>query len=180
MSLVDYASSSEDEEVDEAQRVECNKEEKDETEENIQMNESTATVASTAPPPVDPTRPSSFQSIKQIDGAMSSFVTPIRSLPNASVLLTSPSFSSEKFTDNYYSARLPTSLKSTFQKRASNGSTFTHTPSKHPRCNLPHSRSIPDTGGGALIPPQLRGRSNVVTEDINKLFVKRQQRESSR
>ncbi|MBA0667093.1 hypothetical protein Goklo_000217 [Gossypium klotzschianum] len=35
------------------------------------------------------------------------------------------------------------------------------------------SVSVPDTGGGSLVPPQLRGRSNVVTEDISKLFINR-------
>lgn len=29
---------------------------------------------------------------------------------------------------------------------------------KLPRATLPHSKSVPDTGGGSLVPPQLRGR----------------------
>ncbi|KAG4109866.1 hypothetical protein ERO13_D13G013700v2 [Gossypium hirsutum] len=44
---------------------------------------------------------------------------------------------------------------------------------KLPRATLRHSKSVPDTGGGSLVPPQLRGRSNVVTEDISKLFINR-------
>ncbi|KAK6261517.1 hypothetical protein QUC31_007333 [Theobroma cacao] len=45
---------------------------------------------------------------------------------------------------------------------------------KLPRATLPHSKSVPDTEGGLFVPPQLKGRSNVVIEDISKLFVSKQ------
>eukprot|EP00252_Welwitschia_mirabilis_P026152 TRINITY_DN8443_c0_g1_i1.p1 TRINITY_DN8443_c0_g1~~TRINITY_DN8443_c0_g1_i1.p1 ORF type:complete len:160 (+),score=28.84 TRINITY_DN8443_c0_g1_i1:237-716(+) len=44
---------------------------------------------------------------------------------------------------------------------------------KLPKGNLPSSKVPPDTISGRLIPPQLKGRSNIVTEDIDRLFVKR-------
>ena len=40
----------------------------------------------------------------------------------------------------------------------------------------PHKAEAGPSGSGinrALLPPQLRGRSNVVTEDVDKLFAKR-------
>ncbi|KAH7352901.1 hypothetical protein KP509_19G069300 [Ceratopteris richardii] len=46
-------------------------------------------------------------------------------------------------------------------------------PRKIAKGNLVPSRTIPDTAGGALLPPQLRGRSNVATEDLDRLFTKR-------
>ncbi|KAH7352902.1 hypothetical protein KP509_19G069300 [Ceratopteris richardii] len=45
-------------------------------------------------------------------------------------------------------------------------------PRKIAKGNLVPSRTIPDTAGGALLPPQLRG-SNVATEDLDRLFTKR-------
>lgn len=44
---------------------------------------------------------------------------------------------------------------------------------KVPRESLMPLRTVPDTAGGSLMPPQLRGRSNVATEDLDKLFTKR-------
>ena len=44
------------------------------------------------------------------------------------------------------------------RKRESNGSGFPQPRSKLPRSSLPHSRNVPDTLGGLLIPPQLHGR----------------------
>eukprot|EP00195_Chlamydomonas_chlamydogama_P007949 CAMPEP_0202897540 /NCGR_PEP_ID=MMETSP1392-20130828/6277_1 /ASSEMBLY_ACC=CAM_ASM_000868 /TAXON_ID=225041 /ORGANISM="Chlamydomonas chlamydogama, Strain SAG 11-48b" /LENGTH=174 /DNA_ID=CAMNT_0049583213 /DNA_START=32 /DNA_END=556 /DNA_ORIENTATION=- len=40
-----------------------------------------------------------------------------------------------------------------------------------PQQQGPHTRS--SSGSSALLPPQLRGRSNVVTEDLDRLFTKR-------
>lgn len=59
------------------------------------------------------------------------------------------------------------------RKRDSNGMASSSIRSKVPRGNLPHSRNVPETGGGMLVPPQISGRKNVVTEDISKLFVKK-------
>ncbi|KAI5072456.1 hypothetical protein GOP47_0012562 [Adiantum capillus-veneris] len=50
---------------------------------------------------------------------------------------------------------------------------------KIPKGNLIPPRNLPDTAGGLLLPPQLRGRSNVATEDLDKLFTKRQRARES-
>ncbi|GBG69925.1 hypothetical protein CBR_g4751 [Chara braunii] len=44
---------------------------------------------------------------------------------------------------------------------------------KTPRGRLPITRVPPDTSDGRLVPPQLTGRSNVVTEDLDRIFVRR-------
>lgn len=67
-----------------------------------------------------------------------------------------------------------TTTESSSKKRPElNGSANLSPPLKLPRRDLPSSRTSPDTAGGLLLPPQLRGRSNVVTDDIDKLFVRR-------
>ncbi|KAJ7295670.1 hypothetical protein O6H91_23G020800 [Diphasiastrum complanatum] len=55
-----------------------------------------------------------------------------------------------------------------------NGSVHPSPHRKIPRGKLPPSRIPPDTAGGRLVPPQLQGRSNVATEDLGRLFVRRQ------
>ncbi|KAL3699917.1 hypothetical protein R1sor_017939 [Riccia sorocarpa] len=57
-----------------------------------------------------------------------------------------------------------------------NGSAHQQPSRKVPRGNLRPSRNPPDTVGGLLVPPQLRGRSNVATEDLDKIFTRRQHR----
>eukprot|EP00850_Spirogloea_muscicola_P001066 SM000004S14936 [mRNA] locus=s4:381426:382544:- [translate_table: standard] len=47
--------------------------------------------------------------------------------------------------------------------------------SKLPRGQLLPPRGAPGAMQGLLLPPQLRGRSNVATEDLDKLFVRRPQ-----
>lgn len=59
------------------------------------------------------------------------------------------------------------------RKRDSNGKASSSNRSKVPRANPPRSRNIPETAAGMLVPPQLSGRKNVVTEDISKLFVRK-------
>ncbi|ONM34708.1 hypothetical protein ZEAMMB73_Zm00001d042158 [Zea mays] len=56
------------------------------------------------------------------------------------------------------------------RKRESNGSALHDSRNKFPRMQS-QSQGIGSAAGNALIPPQLRGRSNVVTEDMSKLFV---------
>eukprot|EP00850_Spirogloea_muscicola_P001915 SM000007S20875 [mRNA] locus=s7:734782:735904:+ [translate_table: standard] len=50
-----------------------------------------------------------------------------------------------------------------------------HQLSKLPRGQLLPPRGAPGAMQGLLLPPQLRGRSNVATEDLDKLFVRRPQ-----
>ncbi|XP_024403634.1 uncharacterized protein [Physcomitrium patens] len=66
------------------------------------------------------------------------------------------------------------SISSLSRKRLqSNGSAH---PSHHPKVPRVNSSSARTSVGSTLVPPQLRGRSNVATEDLDKLFVHRQQR----
>lgn len=44
---------------------------------------------------------------------------------------------------------------------------------KIPKGSLMPVRIVPDTAGGSLLPPQLRGRSNIATEDLDKLFTRK-------
>ncbi|KAF9590417.1 hypothetical protein IFM89_035252 [Coptis chinensis] len=98
--------------------------------------------------------------------------TSVGRLPDASLLLNAPDFSSHEMSQSDYHSRVAATIES--WKRESNGSATSSYPcSKFPRSNLPHSRNVPDTVGGLLVPPQLSGRSNVVTEDLSKLFVRR-------
>ncbi|KAI3900827.1 hypothetical protein MKW92_038406 [Papaver armeniacum] len=71
-------------------------------------------------------------------------------------------FSSHQMSGNDHSSRVAAAMaESSSRKRESKGSASTNPRSKFPRGNLPNTKSFPDTG-----------RSNVVTEDIGKLFVK--------
>ncbi|KAF4352690.1 hypothetical protein G4B88_009764 [Cannabis sativa] len=94
-------------------------------------------------------------------------------LPDASELLNSSEFS-------YSSLSGQSASSSSSRKRDPVGLASSLPRSKVPKGSLSHSKSVPDTVGGILVPPQLRGRSNVVTEDINKLFVKKQVEPSSK
>ncbi|XP_021750975.1 uncharacterized protein LOC110716627 isoform X2 [Chenopodium quinoa] len=111
-------------------------------------------------------KPSSHQPSKDVSPS------PIGNLPDASLLLSSPISSQQTGSD--HSSRVAAAMaENASRKREANGSTSSNIRGKIPRGNLPHTKDIPDTSSGLLMPPQLRGRSNVVTEDINKLFVRR-------
>ncbi|CAI9769747.1 unnamed protein product [Fraxinus pennsylvanica] len=95
-------------------------------------------------------------------------------LPDASILLDSPALPSHLMAASEHSSRVAAAMaEGVSRKRDLNGSPASHLRSKVPKGTLPHSRNVPDTVGGNLLPPQLTGRSNVVTEDISKLFVRR-------
>ncbi|KAM0947875.1 hypothetical protein DsansV1_C07g0072281 [Dioscorea sansibarensis] len=165
MSLVDYDSSSgEEEKEDEEEDLGEEQREQEEKQERDEPN----------PSPVPPglhnrLAPSSFA---ESNNTSSSSLPSVEKLPDASVLLSSPSFSSYQLFGNGHSSGVVAAMaESGSRKRESNGSGFPQPRSKLPRSSLPHSRNVPDTLGGLLIPPQLHGRSNVVTEDVNKLFV---------
>ncbi|KAK8959921.1 hypothetical protein KSP40_PGU011190 [Platanthera guangdongensis] len=85
-------------------------------------------------------------------------------LPDASLLFSS-SFSQQQCIgiDNY--SRIASSMaESVSRKREPSESSFIQPRNnKHPRGNLPHSRNIPDTVRGSLIPPQLKGSSHFIT-----------------
>ncbi|XP_028552887.1 uncharacterized protein LOC110099582 isoform X2 [Dendrobium catenatum] len=117
---------------------------------------------------------SSHSTYRHPDVVIPSNAISMEKLPDASILLSSPSFSPQQYAGTDHSSRIASTIPEiASRKREPNGSGFIHPPNKHPRGNLPHSRNILDTVSGTLIPPQLKGRSNVVTEDIRKLFVNR-------
>ncbi|ERN20671.1 hypothetical protein AMTR_s00070p00186600, partial [Amborella trichopoda] len=161
MSLVDYASSDSEEE-----RETANEEERETTTAVVALPRSSVSPAPTAnqnlrfPPQAYMTPNSSTQSIEK--------------LPDASDLFDSPVFSSSQLRAGDHSSRVAAAMaESASRKREANGSVPSLPHRKLPRGNLPPSRISPDTLGGVLLPPQLNGRSNVATEDIDKLFVRR-------
>ncbi|XP_062115599.1 uncharacterized protein LOC133829812 isoform X2 [Humulus lupulus] len=104
-------------------------------------------------------------------------------LPDASELLNSSEFSYNALSGSDHSSRVAAAMAqsaSSSRKRNPVGLDSSLPRGKVPKGTLTHSKSVPDTGGGILVPPQLRGRSNVVTEDINKLFVKKHAEPSSK
>ncbi|KAG1338586.1 anion exchange protein 3 [Cocos nucifera] len=166
MSLVDYdaSSSEEEEEIGE-----------DDEEQEKKRAESGDPPSAPPPPPPPPQDESPRPSSSQHSNVASPLPPPsLEKLPDVSHLLASPLLPSNQMIGTDHSSRVAAAMaESASRKRESNGSAFPFPRSKLPRGQLPHSRNIPDTSGGQLIPPQLRGRSNVVTEDISKLFVNR-------
>ncbi|XP_017255470.1 uncharacterized protein LOC108225163 [Daucus carota subsp. sativus] len=152
MSLVDYASSS-DEENEEKQRV----------------NPPPTQNKPTRPPPTQRTGPSVSQQAETSSGQGGSSLP---KLPSASLVLNSPLTLPGRMNSDHSSKVEAARAENAARKRESNLSS-TDRLSKVPKGNLIHSRNRPDTASGLLRPPQLGGRSNVVTEDISKLFVKK-------
>ncbi|XP_020275159.1 uncharacterized protein LOC109849703 [Asparagus officinalis] len=172
MSLVDYASSSDDED----EKIE------EKTDEIIERGgeEKKAVDSSASIPPSDRQNQNNMTSSSLHQPSIAPPVPPpqMEKLPDASLLFSS-SFSSNPTMMFDHSSRVAAAIGES-RKRETNGSSLVSRQSKQPRGSLPHSRNIPDTVGSKLIPPQLRGRSNVVTEDINKLFVRKDGQNISR
>ncbi|XP_077218741.1 uncharacterized protein LOC143852952 [Tasmannia lanceolata] len=160
MSLVDYAPSSDEDEA--------------EISEEEDKKESDPPPLRSSPNPDFHTQSLIASSHQQSGSASHSSEPSIEKLPDASLLFESPDFLSHQVSAGNHSSRVTAAkAESASRKRESNGSVFSRPSTKHPRGNMPHSRNLPDTVGGLLVPPQLNGRSNVVTEDIGKLFVRR-------
>ncbi|KAK4253774.1 hypothetical protein QN277_010408 [Acacia crassicarpa] len=161
MSLVDYASSSDDEAPDFVEEPQL-------PQDNLRAQPS----ASEPPPP--PTQTKSGSSSDQEPKKILDLPPPsLEKLPDASLLLNSPAVSSNLMNASDHSTRVAAALaENALRKRDSNGLAPSTLRSKVPRGNLPPSRNVPDTSSGVLVPPQLKGRSNIVTEDMGKLFVK--------
>ncbi|KAI4323476.1 hypothetical protein L6164_023075 [Bauhinia variegata] len=159
MSLVDYDSSSDDEAPEFR-------------DEHIEV----LRVPDPSPPSItrtqDKSGPSSNQ---QPEETLRSSLPSIEKLPDASFLLNSPVVSSGLMNASDHSSRVAAAMvENASRKRDSNGLASSTIHRKVPKGDLPPSRNAPDTAGGMLLPPQISGRKNVVTEDINKLFVKKQ------
>jgi len=111
---------------------------------------SPSTSAGPAPQPtLPPLAPS--QNVLPTSSSNASLPTLSLDLPDVADLFAPPSYQSSR--------------ESASRKRESNGSAFHDSRNKFPRM-----QSQPRSAGNALVPPHLRGRSNVVTEDISKLF----------
>ncbi|KAJ4849531.1 hypothetical protein Tsubulata_029147 [Turnera subulata] len=105
---------------------------------------------------------------------------PLEKLPDASFLLNSPSLSLSSIGTDHASRVSAAMAENASRKRDVSGlASSSLSRSKVLKGTLPHTKRVPDTVGGVLVPPQLKGRSNVVTEDIGKLFVKRHSDTSS-
>nr|POE55053.1 hypothetical protein CFP56_26637 [Quercus suber] len=168
MSLVDYASSSDDEVSAEEEQQQEEHEEEDEDE------------PQQLPNPNPHNQISGSSSNQQPESTAHSSEPSIERLPDASFLLNSPASLSNLMSSSDHSSRVAAAMaENASRKRDSNGLASSLPRNKVPRGTLPHSRNVPDTVGGVLVPPQLSGRSNVVTEDIGKLFVRKHAEPSS-
>lgn len=137
-------------------------------------------------PPQPSTHSQKLSESKENPESSNSIAQPsLEKLPDASELFNSTDFSSNNAlsgsTIDHSSIVATAVAQSASRKRDSIGSLPSSLPrSKVPKGTLPHSKNVPDTGGGLLVPPQLSGRSNTVTEDITKLFVKKQAERASK
>ncbi|XP_042479976.1 uncharacterized protein LOC122060932 [Macadamia integrifolia] len=173
MSLVDYASSSEDDDAEVREEGEGEgEEERGGTE--AEGLEERKEEEEPLPSAVNSNNQRSTPSQQQPDSASQLPAPSIENLPDASLLLSSPAFASQQMNGNdHYSRVVAAMAESASRKREVNGSASSYPRNKLPRGNSSHPRNVPDTAGSLLLPPQLRGRSNVVTEDISRLFVRR-------
>ncbi|XP_031480802.1 uncharacterized protein LOC116250938 [Nymphaea colorata] len=169
MSLVDYASSSDEESDKEEGEEERGGGGEDKGRAGPRPNPSTLSSHSNRNP---------VASSRQ-DQAPNSSQRTIQRLPDVSQLLDSPSFTPDQLNGGDHSSRVAAAMAAReLKKRESNGSLPSLPQRKIARGNLPPQRIQPDTVGSRLLPPQISGRSNVVTEDIDKLFVKRRREEN--
>ncbi|XP_028783094.1 uncharacterized protein LOC114739211 [Neltuma alba] len=160
MSLVDYASSSDEEAPDSFEEPQ-----------HPQDNPAAQASASEPSPPATQTK-SGSSSDQEPEKKLDLPPPSLEKLPDASLLLNSPAVSSNLMNTSDHSSRVAAAqAENAFRKRDSNGLAPSTLRSKVPRGDLPPSRTVPDTSSGMLVPPQVKGRSNVVTEDMAKLFV---------
>lgn len=90
--------------------------------------------------------------------------SPALKLPDASFLLNSPVVPSNQLNSSDHSSRVAAAMaESAARKRDLKGSAASHPRSKVPKGALPHSKSVPETVSGRLLPPQLSGRCVLLT-----------------
>ncbi|KQK11458.1 vasodilator-stimulated phosphoprotein [Brachypodium distachyon] len=119
--------------------------------------------AAPQPPAPPPPPPASNRNVASTNSSNTSLPTPSFDLPDVADLFGSPSLPSRG------SAVM---VGSSSRKRESNGSAIQDPRSKFPRAQSSQSHGARNAAR-TLVPPQLSGRSNVVTEDMGKLFVAR-------
>ncbi|KAG6787679.1 hypothetical protein POTOM_003722 [Populus tomentosa] len=167
MSLVDYASSSDEDATDNIEEEEKQKDQ--EEQEPKSQNE---------PQVAKPqNKLSSGLSLSRQDVAGPSLLPSISKLPDASMLLNTPTVGLDGSGSDHALRVSAAMAENASRKRELNAGSSRS--GKVARGNLVANKNVPDTGGGLLVPPQLKGRSNVVTEDIGKLFVRRHAEPSS-
>ncbi|KAH9774314.1 hypothetical protein KPL71_013604 [Citrus sinensis] len=149
MSLVDYASSSDDD-VSEAEE----QEQKDEQ----SLNPNDQPQSSTYQPSPPPQKSGSSTSNQRPETAAPLRPPAFEKLPDACVLLNSASKPVVSGTD--HASRVAAAMaENATRKRDSNDVSSTLRRNKLPRGSLPNSKNVLDTAGGLLVPPQLNGRS---------------------
>ncbi|XP_047323145.1 uncharacterized protein LOC124926879 [Impatiens glandulifera] len=156
MSLVDYASSDDDDES----------ELKDEGEE---MKDLKSVQDKPDFPKLHVHPPPKTQRFSSTTPKQSNPEPSVVKLPDASMLMNS--LDSPSYPANYPWVSAAVTRKRDASGFGSSSSSLMH--GKIPKATPVHSKSIPDTIRGQLVPPQVKGRSNVVTEDIGKLFVRK-------
>ncbi|MED6189767.1 hypothetical protein PIB30_099155, partial [Stylosanthes scabra] len=150
MSLVDYASSSDDD-VPEPTEQERQEEQKP----HLPHNKDSPAL----PPPQRNPNKSESTSDQKPEKLSHSSSPLVEKLPDASLLLNLPATSSNLMNSSDHSSRVAAALaENASRKRDSNGMASSAVRSKVPRGNLVHTRSVPDTSSGMLIPPQISGR----------------------
>ncbi|GMP41360.1 hypothetical protein CsSME_00011497 [Camellia sinensis var. sinensis] len=161
MSLVDYASSDEDE-----------AEIKEEERENFEAPKDESQVPKHDQP--TPLPPQTQKSSNEPPGSSYMSEPSVLKLPDASLLLNATHMSSSLVSGYDHSSRVAAAMAECESRKREASELASSVPrGKVPRGALPNSRNVQDTVGGLLVPPQLSGRSNIVTEDIGKLFVRR-------
>nr|XP_043610361.1 uncharacterized protein LOC122582074 isoform X2 [Erigeron canadensis] len=164
MSLVDYDASSDEEEAQQPGRNNTNRGDVVISHKND--------LSSNLPHPTTQ-KSTSFQ-VQQSDSTVKSSKPSTLKLPDASFLLGSPSLPSDASGSYDHTSRVAAAMaQNASRKRDPKELVPSHPRGKTARGNFPRSKTGPETTTGLLFPPQLSGRSNVVTEDINKLFAKR-------
>ncbi|KAJ4783292.1 hypothetical protein LUZ62_034538 [Rhynchospora pubera] len=149
MSLVEYDSSDSDEEAPEPH------------------TDSTPSSAATAAPPLPPTNENPVVTSSSTVPARSSNTLPASTLPSL---------------DQLPDAEFLLAPQIGSRKRESNGNGVVPSQQKFPRGRAQSSVALVRNARASttgMLPPQLTGRSNVVTEDISKLFVNRHRNDVS-
>lgn len=84
--------------------------------------------------------------------------SPVLKLPDAAFLLDSPVVPSQLNAADHSSRVAAAMAESAARKRDLNGAAGSYPRSKVPKGQLPNTKSVPETVGSHLLPPQLSGR----------------------
>ncbi|CAL5381758.1 unnamed protein product [Camellia sinensis] len=147
MSLVDYASSDEDE-----------AEIKEEERENFEAPKDESQVPKHDQP--TPLPPQTQKSSNEPPGSSYMSEPSVLKLPDASLLLNATHMSSSLVSGYDHSSRVAAAMAECESRKREASELASSVPrGKVPRGALPNSRNVQDTVGGLLVPPQLSGRT---------------------